>query len=459
MQKLQKMLNPADGRENASSAEVRNNSQILAESLLLMAENDLESFIVTDNRNDQEVEARSERNFDEIQKFINDLERDIAATSTETVKAKLVKDYPGKLNSKRDKIADFCKRKFVDFTKEKLLRRISRSGGKSANEKLVGDIIELVKFCLSREITDEFKDMFKKSSASCESASANSQDSRTQDSSEIDKFIAMAENLDIKLTKQREDFDQLVSSLVKEVSELKSNLGEKQAKIRALESELATFKGNYKSAIENTKGKLESCEIEQNKHAENLKIHDCNIQKLFKDLDKYRKETKATSKKQSISKGPLATTSECESSLCEANANANAIVNNANSCAENNSLASKSNSNDNTLSQKSSNQLQKSQAEPHCTDEHENSNISETAKNQASTNGSESNFIGVEKHRIKRLYLGGVHEGVNEQLIVNHMEKKGISPTFVRLLKAMRNHIGMTVQLTLTTTQYFHQPK
>jgi hypothetical protein len=111
-------------------------------------------------------------------------------------------------------------------------------------------------------------------------------------------------------------------------------------------------------------------------------------------------------------------------------------VNNANSYAENNSLASKSNSNDNTLSQKSSNQLQKSQGEPHCTDEHENSNISETAKNQASTNGSESNFIGVEKHRIKRLYLGGVHEGVNEQLIVNHMEKKGISPSFVRLFKS-----------------------
>ena len=41
------------------------------------------------NRNDQEVEARSERNFDEIQKFINDLEKDIAATSTEPVKAKI----------------------------------------------------------------------------------------------------------------------------------------------------------------------------------------------------------------------------------------------------------------------------------------------------------------------------------------------------------------------------------
>ena len=116
-------------------------------------------------------------------------------------------------------------------------------GGKTANEKLAGEIIELVKFCLSREITDEFKDMFKKSSASCESASANSQDSvRKQNSSEIDKFIAMAENLDIKLTKLREDFDQSVSSLVKEVPEFKSNLEEKQAKIRALKSELATFK-------------------------------------------------------------------------------------------------------------------------------------------------------------------------------------------------------------------------
>ena len=49
-----------------------------------MADNDLESFIGTD----QEFEACPERNFDEIQKFINDLERDIAALSTETVKAK-----------------------------------------------------------------------------------------------------------------------------------------------------------------------------------------------------------------------------------------------------------------------------------------------------------------------------------------------------------------------------------
>jgi hypothetical protein len=59
----------------------------------------------------------------------------------------------------------------------------------------------------------------------------------------------------------REDFHETLSFLTQEVSELKSKC-EKQAKIRSFESELATFKGNYKSAMENTKGKLESCQIE-----------------------------------------------------------------------------------------------------------------------------------------------------------------------------------------------------
>ncbi|CAB4019460.1 Hypothetical predicted protein [Paramuricea clavata] len=86
-----------------------------------------------DNRNRND---RSECNFDEIQNFITDLEKDIAATSTETVKARLVKNYPGKLNSKRDKIADFCKRKFVDFPKDKLLRSISRLAWEKSSNQL-----------------------------------------------------------------------------------------------------------------------------------------------------------------------------------------------------------------------------------------------------------------------------------------------------------------------------------
>ena len=34
-------------------------------------------------------------------------------------------------------------------------------------------------------------------------------------------------------------------------------------------------------------------------------------------------------------------------------------------------------------------------------------------------------FVGVEKRRIKRLYLGGVREGVTDNLISNYIKKKG----------------------------------
>ena len=43
------------------------------------------------------------------------------------------------------------------------MRRINRSGGKTANEKLAGDIIALAKFHSAREVTLEFYDMFKRS--------------------------------------------------------------------------------------------------------------------------------------------------------------------------------------------------------------------------------------------------------------------------------------------------------
>jgi predicted RNase H-like nuclease (RuvC/YqgF family) len=46
-----------------------------------------------------------------------------------------------------------------------------------------------------------------------------------------------------------------------ELSDLKHNLCEKQAKIESLESELATLKGNYKTDSESTRNKLESIDI------------------------------------------------------------------------------------------------------------------------------------------------------------------------------------------------------
>ena len=90
----------------------------------------------------------------EILKFIEDTERDIAAKSTEHVKPKgiLTRDKKANLYKRREKILDYCKSEIIECPKEKLVRRLNRTGGRSANEKLACDIIALVNFYSSREI-------------------------------------------------------------------------------------------------------------------------------------------------------------------------------------------------------------------------------------------------------------------------------------------------------------------
>ncbi len=288
------------GHENLSSNKNLNNSQILAESLLNLVDNHSES-----------VDKVLDGNICETQKFVDVLITQISTTSTEAVKAKLSKDSVEKLNGRRDEIIEYCRYKFPNFSKDKPLRRITRSGGKSANEKLASDIVALVKYCCSGETAAEINDMFKKSSsAHPEMSFISSQGQKTMGCTDIDQFKTLAENLDIKLCRLRENFDQTVTCLKDEISQLRSDLCAEQANIQALESELATFKGNCKSVLENTKAKPKSYENELNKYEENKAAYESNFQKIAKDLEKLRKETKEIGKVKSISKNPLVTSIE-----------------------------------------------------------------------------------------------------------------------------------------------------
>ncbi|CAB4042874.1 Hypothetical predicted protein, partial [Paramuricea clavata] len=433
-----------DGHEISSSTQKSNNNLILAQSLINLIDNHSEG-----------TDKVMDGNNGETQKLVEELNTEILTTSTAAVKAKLSKDSSAKLHGKRDKIMEYCRYKFPNFPKDKPLRRITRSGGKSANEKLASDIIALVKYCCSEEITVEINELFKKSSSvHPEMSFSSSQGQKITNCTDIDQFTSLAENLDIKLCTLREDFDQTVTCLKDEISELKSDLCAKQAKIQALESELATFKGNCKSSLENTKAKLESCEIELNKNEENIAKHESNFQKLSKDLEKLRKETKEIGKVKSISKNPLAITIENQSSESnkniyveaantilsseeiktkktdkaksirenslattieilspEANKNtyAAAVNINANLSPENHSSVPKTNPTKH--SSKDSSQLlkpAKGNNSPNKQHSHEaHSDHSATS----SVNDDHDLFVGVEKRKIKRLYLGGVREG------------------------------------------------
>ena len=77
-------------------------------------------------------------------------------------------------------------------------------------------------------------------------------------------------------------------------------------------------------------------------------------------------------------------------------------------------------------------------AQHSCVVEPQESNLSGTDSKEDNESSEETDFVGVQKHKVKRLYLGGVREGVNEQTITNYMQKKGISPTFMRLFKSKR---------------------
>ena len=58
---------------------------------------------------------------------------------------------------------EYCKHKFPTFPKDKPLCRITCTGGKSANDKLASELVALVKYCCSGEMSVNIHDMFLKS--------------------------------------------------------------------------------------------------------------------------------------------------------------------------------------------------------------------------------------------------------------------------------------------------------
>ena len=125
--------------------------------------------------NSQSVQAHFEHDPDEMQEFIQDTERTNATSSMEAVKEKLLQDA-GNLNSVRTNLVEYCESKFAEFSQEIPTKRITRSGGKQTpKEKLVSDIILLVKYCSSKEDSVESNETFKISTVNSKCACAASQ--------------------------------------------------------------------------------------------------------------------------------------------------------------------------------------------------------------------------------------------------------------------------------------------
>ena len=148
------LINMADGQGNLSSALTQ---EKLAESLSNFANDDtskIGELIGSMGRLTQDSLTNEE---EKVLRFIKEIEREFVVTSLADTKSNLSKQKQSKLNARRDELIDYCKHNFIDFPKDK--RRVTRSG-KTANEKLSRDIIALVNFALTRQLTSELRHIF-----------------------------------------------------------------------------------------------------------------------------------------------------------------------------------------------------------------------------------------------------------------------------------------------------------
>jgi hypothetical protein len=69
-----------------------------------------------------------------------------------------------------------------------------------------------------------------------------------------------------------------------------------------------------------------------------------------------------------------------------------------------------------------------------------NQNQSEVNNNQQIVleDNTNSECVGVARRVVKRLYLGGAREGATSELVTEYMERKGISPTVIKIFKSKR---------------------
>ena len=107
---------------------------------------------VDDNRNTDEC----------VTGFVNDSIDIIQSKSSEAVIWHLVAKHASNLVDLRDTVLQVVQSKWNTCPKGKLLRRITRSGGTTASEKLAQDIVLLVKFYESGEVSQGLTDIFQK---------------------------------------------------------------------------------------------------------------------------------------------------------------------------------------------------------------------------------------------------------------------------------------------------------
>jgi hypothetical protein len=207
-------------RNPGSSPAMRRNSQSanLAEALSAIV--DINSQIQTDCNNNGDSDEN-------LAGFIDDLGSRLQSTSSEIFVRQLIARDTDDLAGLRDRVLQLVRCKWSCCPKGELQRRITRTRGTSASEKLAQDIVLLVKFYESGEGSQALKDIFRKVRNTDCSYSLGDKETNALDQPNLKKLLEIVEDLEAKFIETNIQHKTDIDKLKDELNHMQLHLAEK----------------------------------------------------------------------------------------------------------------------------------------------------------------------------------------------------------------------------------------
>ena len=402
-----------------------------------------------------ETQVDDNRSTDEcVTGFINDLINILQSKSSEAVIRHLVAKHASNLVGLRDKVLQVVQFKWSSCPKGKLMRRITRSGGTTASEKLAQDIVLLVKFYECGEVNQGLMDIFQKVRNTELSYVLDRENDNNVGQPTLKKVLEMLEELEAKFVESSIQHKAEIDKLKDELCSVQSVIAEKNTKIIALETEISSMRANCRTSKDLLNSKCESICDEMEKisaivksiSTEHKKLKENNVQVNKKKSNQHK--DKDCSNPEIVLSDPTGNSKNVKSQSY-----ANALTKNNTQIAPELNVDGNCSNPQIALIGPNGNGKDNVSSQP-CTPERNNAQAISDHSN-ANSNA----FIGVERRYIKRIYLGGVKDGVEAHAIKEFMEQKGVHPTFVRMMKSKRkgtvgvriNVIAADLKATLET--------
>ena len=295
----------------------------------------------------------------------------------------------------------------------------------------------------SRDLTQSLTDSF------CQVNSNSHPATKTKHSDEkmsCKDILILVKNMRAELLAVREECAESVKIFENKVNELNSVLEARNSKIQTLKTEISSLKGQSKAIHERFKEEIKGNTEELTSLKGKVETVGNKVSNTSRDPDRIKKKQhqghgESNLSKRKSSKNPVAEPQSIDANPSKHGKGADPVENNRKPDTQEVETL-KTTTVKKILVQKDREQAEITQGGGQLNAPNESGN-KVTGRNTIHENNETNNvndvqFVGVERQRIKRVFLGGIRAGVSSEKIREYMMKRNINPTFVRLMQSKR---------------------